>query len=199
MAAEKPYRETMRERYRAGETPWDTGIPEPELIRAVEEGRLPGATALELGCGTGTNAIEMARRGYRVTAIDLIDLPVRRARAKAKRAGVTVDFRVGDLTRVDLDGPYDVLYDLGLYHGIRLRDLAGFLSTLERVTRKGTRWLCIAGNAKEPRQAGPPVVREDEFRAELGPLFEIIEVREFRPQLRLDFRPLFWSILMERR
>jgi len=43
-------------------------------------------------------------------------------------------------------------------------------------------------------------VSEDEFRTELEPLFKILEVREFRFTLdREDFRPLGWSILMERR
>ncbi len=198
MTEDTPYRERVQARYRAGDTPWDSGVPSPPLVEAIEAGQLPGATALELGCGTGTNAIEMARRGYRVTAVDLVDLAVRRAKAKAKKAGVTVDFRCGDATRMGLGGPYDVLFDSGLYHGIRRRDLAGFLQTLDRVTRPGTRYLCVAGNAKEPDQ-GPPVVHEEEFRAELGPLFDILEVREVRLDLLAGLRPLFWSILMERR
>src|SRR5437867_9575494 len=70
---------------------------------------------------------------------------------------------------------------------------------LERVTRSGTRWLTLAGNGKEPMVNGPPVVTEDEFQTELGPLFKILQVREFRFTLdREDFRPLAWSILMER-
>src|SRR2546428_4645400 len=101
---------------------------------------------------------------------------------------------------MDLGGPYDVVFDRGVYHGIRTGNLPGFLKMLERVTRKGTRWLCLAGNAKEPMVTGPPVVSEEEFRTELGPLLKILEVREFRFTLdREDFRPLAWSILMERR
>jgi hypothetical protein len=57
----------------------------------------------------------------------------------------------------------------------------------------------LAGNSRELLENGPPVVNEDEFRAELGPLFHILDVREFRFDLRPDFRPLAWSILMERR
>jgi len=148
----------------------------------------------------GTNAIALARRGYRVTAVDLVDLAVRRAREKARNAGVDIDFRVGDATRMDLGGPYDVVFDRGVYHGIRTRNLPAFLTVLKRVTRKGTRWLCLAGNAKEPMVNGPPVVSEDEFRTELEPLFKILEVHEFRFTLdREDSRPLAWSILMERR
>src|SRR3989442_7092972 len=122
------------------------------------------------------------------------------AREKAQQAEVEIDFRVGDATRMDLGSPYDGVFDRGVYHGIRTRDLPAFLRMLKRVTRKGSRWLCLAGNAKEPMDDGPPVVSEEEFRSELGPLFKFIEVREFRfPLDREDFRPLAWSILMERR
>lgn len=186
--------------YRTGDTPWDSGKPSAELVRVLDEGLLPGKTVLEIGCGTGTNAIEFARRGYRVTSVDFVDLAVKRAKEKARQAGVEIDFRVGDATRMDLGGPYDVLFDRGVYHGIRARDLPAFLNLLKRVSRRGTRWLCLAGNAKEPMVNGPPVVREDEFRAELGPMFKFLDVREFRFTLdREDFRPLAWSILMERR
>jgi hypothetical protein len=112
---------------------------------------------------------------------------------------VEVDFRIGDLTRIALGGPFDCLFDVGLYHGIRQRDLAGFRETLKRVSRQGTRWLCLAGNARELVPNGPPVVSEEEYRTELGPLFSVVRAREFRLDLRPDFRPLFWSILMERR
>jgi len=115
-----------------GDTPWDSGVPSAELIRVLDAGSLPGNTVLEFGCGTGTNAIEFARRGYRVTAVDLVDIAVKRTREKARRAGMKIDFRVGDLTNMDLGRPYDVLFDRGGYHGIRTRDLSGFLGTLDR-------------------------------------------------------------------
>lgn len=199
MSAPDPTPEEYRKAYETGTAKWDTGLPNPELVRVIKAGLLPGKTALEFGCGTGTNAIEAARHGYRVTAIDVVDVAVEQARSKARQARVDVDFRAGDLTKAALGGPYDVLFDLGVYHGIRTRDLPGFLGALERVSRPGTRWLSIAGNAKETLEYGPPVVAEDEFRAELGPLFRFLEVREFRPDLRGGLKPLFWSILMERR
>ncbi|HWM53672.1 MAG TPA: class I SAM-dependent methyltransferase [Thermoplasmata archaeon] len=190
----------FEESYRTGDTPWDSGVPSAELIRVPDAGLLSGKTVLEIGCGTGTNAIAFARRGYRVTAVDYVELAVRRAREKAWKAGIEIDFRVGDATRMDLGGPYEVVFDRGVYHGIRNGNLTAFLKMLERVTRKGTRWLTLAGNAKEPMVNGPPVVTEEEFRTELGPLFKILEAHEFRFTLdREDFRPLAWSILMERR
>src|SRR3989442_4416397 len=112
--------------YATGETPWDSGIRSAELVRVLDAGLLPGKTVLEIGCGTGTNAIALARRGYRVTAVDFVDMAVRRARGQAQQAGVEIGFRVGDATRIDLPGPYDVLFDPGVYHRIPARDLPRF-------------------------------------------------------------------------
>src|SRR6185503_16881180 len=135
----------------------------------------------EIGCGTGTNAIELARRGFNVTAVDFVKQAVEAARAKAERAKANMDFRVADVLSDDLGGPYDVLFDRGTYHCLRMENLEKFQAVLKRVTRCGSWFLCLAGNAKEKKEdAGPPVVHEHEIRAELGPLFEIVELREFR-------------------
>jgi len=193
------YAADIANRYESERPPWDTGQPSAELVRVIEAGKLPGTDLLEMGCGTGTNAVELARRGYRVTAVDLVDLAVRLGRQKAVQAGVKVDFRSGDITEAALGGPYDVLFDLGLYHGIRDRDLSGFLSAVIRVSRRGTRWLSLAGNAQEITPSGPPVVTQEEIRRELGPAFRILELGEFRLDTRAGLKPLAWSILMERR
>jgi SAM-dependent methyltransferase len=181
--------ENYERSYVAGDPPWDSGVPSAELVRVLEAGGLPGKTVLEI-----------ARRGYEVTGVDLSPTAVRRAREKAKQAGVRVSFRVGDILGMNLRGTYDVLFDRGAYHAIRMINLSGFLDVLARVTRHGTRWLCLAGNAKEPHEDGPPVVSEREFRRELEPLFRFVDVREFRFTIRnANFRPLAWSILMERK
>jgi methyl halide transferase len=199
VGAPDEYAEFVRQRYVEGDAPWDSGRPSSELIRVLDAGLLPGKSALEFGCGTGTNAIELARRGYGVTAVDLVDVAIDRAREKARQAGVTVNFMVGDLTLLDLGGPHDVLFDRGVYHTIRSRNLPGFLKTVKQVSRRGTRWLSLAGNPREPGPRGPPTVREEEIRSELGPLFKILDLHEFRFDLSQDFQPLAWSILMERR
>lgn len=193
-------REIFVKAYAKGEKPWDSGEPSVELLRVLDAGLLPGKTVLELGCGTGTNAIELARRGYAVTATDFVEAAVKAAKAKGKAAKVRIKFSVADVSKDDLGGPYDVLFDRGVYHHVRTVDLPGFKKMLERVTRPGSRWLSLAGNAKEKTEYGPPRVSEEEIRRELEPLFEILELREFRFGTdRQDFRPLAWSILMRRR
>jgi cyclopropane fatty-acyl-phospholipid synthase-like methyltransferase len=193
----------FREHYISGHTPWDSGQVSDELLRVLNLGLFPGINVLELGCGTGTNAIELARRGYAVTAVDYVDLAIQKARDKAQKAGgaaAKIDFKVADITRDDLGGPYDLVFDRGVYHSVRAENLSGFLDRLKAATRAGTRWLSLAGNANEKTEYGPPRVHEHEIRAELEPLFEILQLREFRfGTAQEDFRPLGWSILMRRK
>ena len=191
---------SFAERYARGEIPWDSGQPSEELIRVLDAGALTGKTVLEIGCGTGTNAIELARRGFEVTAVDYVEQPIQAARAKASGEKVKVDFRVADVLKDHVGGPYDILFDRGVYHHLRTVDGKALQNFLKRVTRSGSWWLSLAGNAKEKLDPGPPVVHEHEIRAELGPLFEIVKLREFRfTTKQSDFRPLAWSILMRRK
>ena len=195
-----PERTDFAERYASGKTPWDSGAPSEELLRVLNTGKLTGSSLLEIGCGTGTNAIELARRGFHVTAVDIVDQAIQTARDKTHAAAVSVDFRVADVLRDNLGGPYDILFDRGVYHCLRTEDLKAFQEFLKRATHSGSWFLSLAGNAREETDPGPPVVNEQEIRAELGPLFDILELREFHfATNESDFRPLGWSILMRRK
>lgn len=188
------------ERYATGQIPWDSGAPSGELVRVLEAGIVTGKKVLELGCGTGTDAVEMARRGFEVVAVDFVEQAIEAARVKARDAKVQMVFRVADIVKDDLGGPYDFVFDRGVYHVVRRENLAAFQELLRRVTRPGSLWLSLAGNAKEEREEGPPVVSEQEIRAELEPLFEIVDLREFRfATNKPDMQPLGWSILMRRK
>jgi SAM-dependent methyltransferase len=188
------------ERYARGETPWDSGTPSAELFRVLDAGKLTGRTVLEIGCGTGTNAVALAQRGFEVTAADIVAQAIEAARQKALATRVTVDFRVADVLQDDLGGPYDILFDRGVYHYLRTVDLKAFQGFLKRATHVGSWWLSLAGNAKEDSDPGPPVVSEQEIRTELGSLFDVVELSEFRfATNESEFRPLGWSILMRRK
>lgn len=67
----------------------------------------PGGSILDVGCGTGRHSIELAKRGYSVTGIDLSAEMLARAAAGADAAGVTVDWVHSDATRFSLPKKYD--------------------------------------------------------------------------------------------
>ncbi|MCA9078315.1 MAG: class I SAM-dependent methyltransferase [Planctomycetaceae bacterium] len=187
-------------RYDAGDTPWDSGLPSREMRRIIDERDIPPGRALELGCGTGTNAIELARRGFTVTAVDCSSLALKLARDKAASTGFDIEWIEADVQNFGegID-PFGFVFDRGCYHCCRRVDLDGYLSTLTNVTQDGSQLLILAGNADEQTEHGPPRVKEPELRNELGRFFSIVEIRAFRfmDPGEVD-GPLGWSTLLKR-
>lgn len=142
---EETVRRALEEYYRSGKPPWDTGVTPPELVALIEGGgALPSGRALELGCGTGTNAVYLARHGWEVVAVDLVERAIEQAREKADAAGVAVRLLHGDATRLDeLDapGPYDLFFDLSCYCGIPTHRRDAYAAGLTRRAAPGARLL----------------------------------------------------------
>src|SRR4029453_6181029 len=70
--------------YASGEPlPWDTGTPDPMLVEMIESRAIAPGRTLEVGCGTGTNAIYLAQHGFDVVGVDISAIAVETARAKA--------------------------------------------------------------------------------------------------------------------
>jgi SAM-dependent methyltransferase len=188
------------ERYRSGDTPWNTGRPSSELQRVITEENIRPCRAIELGCGSGTNAVWLAQQGFVVTAVDLSPLAISRARERAAAEGAEVRFLCADVLNPPDLGIYDFFFDRGCYHVVRRIEVQSYLRTLKLVTHPGTVGLVLAGNAKQPHEPGPPVVEEREIRQEFGPVFEIVWLREF-PFDQVEeggVRFLAWSCFLRR-
>ncbi len=150
-----------------GRPPWDTGITPPEVVEVVEGGTVPPGRALDLGCGTGTNAIYLARHGFEVIGVDSAVLAILKARRKARRAGVRVRFRLGLVTRLDfLPWPVDFALDIGCLHGLWPTDRQGYAQALAHHIRAGGYYLLYAWSNRGWAGLDPPEVAalfEDAF------------------------------------
>jgi 2-polyprenyl-3-methyl-5-hydroxy-6-metoxy-1,4-benzoquinol methylase len=192
--------ERWNKRYIEGDIPWDTGLPSSELQRVIGEENITPCPAIDLGCGTGSNSIWLAQQGFDVTGVDLSPVAIERARKRAEKAGVRARFLAADvLDSAALAGPYRFFFDRGCYHIVREVDLDGFLRTLQNIIHPGGMGLVLTGNAREPR-TGPPVVSEEQIRAELGRIFSIVRLREFRFDVANADEPshLGWSCLLSK-
>lgn len=121
-----------------GSPPWDTGISPPELLEFIQ-GHPPG-NALDLGCGTGTNLITLARNGWQVTGVDFIPKAIRLAEKKCQQAGISARLLVGDVSRLDgLEESFDLILDIGCFHNLSKEQKTSYLRLAkERLAPGGT-------------------------------------------------------------
>ena len=82
--------------YREGTPVWEMGEPSAELIRFLDEKRIGRGSALDVGCGTGADAIYMVRRGLEVTAVDNSPTAIERARVRAEQEDALPRFVLAD-------------------------------------------------------------------------------------------------------
>jgi len=100
-----------------GRPPWDSGITPPEVIEYLDSH--PPGRALDLGCGTGTNVLTLAERGWTAKGVDFVPRAVRQARRKVRQAGLQAEFALGDVADPrHFTGSYDLILDIGCYHAL---------------------------------------------------------------------------------
>jgi SAM-dependent methyltransferase len=176
--------------------PWDTGSPAGDLTHAVESGEIKPCRTIVLGCGSGTNAIYLAKKGFEVTAIDVAPTALSIARAKAEKAGVRVRWVLADVLKLPDLGLFDLVFDRGCYHNVRYVDAPGFVASLRKLTKPGSQCLILSCN-----RDGPPGVREHHMREDFSELFGFLWVRESDIQTGragANRRPS-WSVLLKRK
>lgn len=160
--------------YLVKNAPWDTGISPPELTDFLA--KKPEGRALDIGCGTGTNAITIALHGWDVVGIDLSSIAIARARRKAKRASVDINFHQGDATKIDgISGPFDLILDIGCFHGLPADSRKIHEANLRRLLVPGGTFLLYTWlKANEADRSWSPT--EQQIRKLLENSFDFMQV-----------------------
>jgi len=158
---------------------WDTGVTPPEVQEAFQTGDIPPGAALDLGCGTGTNTIFMAKQGRQAVGLDFVPQAIHKARRKAQRAGVAdrVRFEVADVTRLDeMDlPPGGFALDMGCFHGLNPAGQRRYAAGLARTLVAGGRYMLYT---LDPRtQAGISFgMLPEAVQAVFAPAFDIVRM-----------------------
>jgi cyclopropane fatty-acyl-phospholipid synthase-like methyltransferase len=166
-------------RYWRHRTPWDTQITPPEVMAFIEQ--TPPGRALDLGCGTGTNAITLARHKWQVSAIDFSVKAIACARRKASAAGLDVDFRRGDVSDLSgLTGPFDYALDIGCLFTLSPQARHCCIDALAQLMPAGGRYMLYAWL---PSRCGDKVmgITPEEVSTLVNPYFQtdrMVEGRE---------------------
>jgi SAM-dependent methyltransferase len=172
--------ERFEEVYRQGTPPWDIGGPQPEVVRLAGDGDLVG-DVLDVGCGTGENALYLAGLGRRVVGVDASPLAVDRARAKAASRGLPVPFLVADaLDLATLRRRFETVLDCGLFHVFDRDDRRRYAHSLCEVLSSGAALQLLCFSDEEPPGPGPHRISEGDLRDAFRSLFALTRIRPGR-------------------
>lgn len=151
--------------YRTGVPPWDIGRPQPAIVRLAEQGLIAGRV-IDLGCGTGENALYLASRGVTVVGVDAAPTAIARADEKARLRGIASAFLVADALALEaLERTFDVGIDCGLFHTFSDADRVRFERSIKQILRVGGRYVLLCFSENQPGDFGPRRVTQAEIRA----------------------------------
>jgi cyclopropane fatty-acyl-phospholipid synthase-like methyltransferase len=101
-----------------------------DLRHALDALGLRSGSALDLGAGPGTQAMQLARRGFEVTATDIAAAAIRQAREQAAAQGVAITWVQDDILATRLVGPFDLIFDRGCFHVLPPEQRPAYVSTV---------------------------------------------------------------------
>ena len=115
--------------------PWFYPELDDDLQQALDRLGLHGGSALDLGTGPGTQAMQLARRGFDVTAADISEAAIRLAREKAEEQKLAITWQQDDVLATRLSGPFDLIFDRGCFHVLPPERRPDYVSTVAELLK----------------------------------------------------------------
>ncbi len=195
-------KEQYKKRYQNGDAPWDIGRPDFNLVQIVTWRSIPGCKALDIGCGTGDNAIWLAVNDFNVTGLEVSEEAIRKAREKSLREGAECRFLLLDFFQSSIPGThFDFVFDRGCFHSFGSKqDRKKFVKNVATHLAQEGLWLTLVGNSDEIREGpGPPQRSATEIVMTVEPFFEILLLESTLFGSNSHNPPRAWRCLMKKR
>ena len=175
----------------AATAPWDIGKAQKPFVDTADQ--ITGSV-LDAGCGTGDNALFLAERGCKVTGIDFLEVPIKRAQQKAKERGLQATFLVKDaLTMNAWPERFDNVIDSGLFHVFSDDDRKRYVAGLAVVLKPGGRLFLMCFSDEEPGKEGPRRISKKELHEAFVQGWTIERIQPTRFESRPDFKDVTFS------
>ncbi|MGH2595240.1 MAG: class I SAM-dependent methyltransferase [Actinomycetota bacterium] len=160
----------------AGVPPWDIGRAQPEVVRIADAGGF-AETVLDVGCGTGENALELSARGLQVVGVDAAPRAVEKARAKALERGLPTEFILADaLSLGSLGRRFHSALDCGVFHVFEDHERPVYVASLASVVETGGLLHLLCFSDRQSGEMGPRRVTDQELRDSFAEGWRVVEI-----------------------
>jgi len=178
---------TFEEMYK-GVPPWEIDGPQGEIVRLVDHGEIR-SPVLDVGCGTGENALYLSGLGFEVLGIDIVPSAVEKARIKEKERSSAAIFLVWDaLNLQNLKRRFNTIIDSGFFHVLPDKKRAVFVEGLASALNPGRTYFMMCFSEHEPGSWGPRRVTRAEIRESFRQGWLINYIREAKFDTNLGSR-----------
>ncbi|MBO0862364.1 MAG: methyltransferase domain-containing protein [Chloracidobacterium sp.] len=196
---EFPQWEELYEQQEVESMPWFNPELDEDLEKALDELRLRGGSALDLGTGPGTQAIHLTRRGFAVTATDISEAAIRLAGEKAQKQGLEITWEQDDILDTRLDRQFDFIFDRGCFHVLEPERRGDYVRTVHHLLKTGGYLFLKCFSHLQPGEQGPYRFTPEQIQEIFGSWLSVLSIEETVYQGTLDPLPRALFCIMRRR
>jgi len=169
--------------------PWFFAELDPDVEAMLAEVGITRGRLLDLGTGPGTQAIELAARGFDVIGTDIATGAIEAATARSRERGVEVDFRIDDVLKSELRETFDVIVDRGCFHVFEPEKRQDYVAMVAARLAPTGSLLLKCFSYRQPGEWGPYRFTVADIEGIFAPTFVLRSARETVYQGTLDPLP----------
>ena len=157
--------------------PWEIDRPQAFVRELFEQGVFQGRI-LDVGCGTGENAILLTQHGLHVDAFDMVPKAIEAAKTKSSKHGLKINFFVQDVLKLPPpEISYDVVLDSGVFHVFSDENRKVYEARIHEQLKPGGTLIIVCFSEHQPGTDGPRRVTQQELHTVFDPRWECLSIR----------------------
>jgi len=193
---EKYYKEEPFERM-----PWHFPMLDYDVEAALSKYEISPSThlkVLDIGTGIGTQASQLAKLGFQVTATDISPTAIKLANEIAEHKKVEVDFIVDDIRSTQIQGPFDIILDRGTFHTLHEDERDTYVDKVFKMLKTGGYFLLKTYSTKEEMWKGPYRYDHNKLRRYFETKFKILLVVDTEFEGMIEYYPMALFSVMQK-
>ncbi len=146
------------------ELPWYFEDLDPDIAAALHSLNLQKVRLLDIGCGSGTQALHLARLGYSVTATDLSATAILSGQQLADQEKLDCHFIFDDIRNTQLSAQsFDIILDRGCFHVLAADERPSYIASLRHLSATAGYFIVKCFSITEPWDGGPYRFSQDQL------------------------------------
>jgi cyclopropane fatty-acyl-phospholipid synthase-like methyltransferase len=178
--------------------PWFYPKLDDDLSQALDELGMRNRSILDLGTGPGTQAMQLAHRGFQVTATDISEAAIRRARDTAEAHGLAITWQQDDVLATRLAGPFDLIFDRGCFHVLPPEQRQSYVGTIAELLKPGGYFFLKCFSHLQPGTQGPHRFTPEQIREIFESRLQVRSIKQTVYQGTLDPLPRALFCVLQR-